>query len=73
MDDEHRVAQRLRVLRDLGFIKFIGQRRIKEVQPLTPPSPLRVNGRSHPFQPKLVVDSVSEFLLAAQVSFGRLN
>jgi hypothetical protein len=36
-------------------------------------SPLRVNGRSRPFQPKLVVDSVSEFLLAAQVSFGRLN
>jgi len=39
MDDEQRVAQRLHVLRDLGFIKFIGQRRIKEVQPLTPPSP----------------------------------
>ncbi len=36
-------------------------------------SPLRVNGRSHPFQPKLIVDSLSEFLLAAQVSFGRLN
>ena len=28
-------------------------------------SPLRVNVRSHPFQPKLVVNSVSEFLLAA--------
>ena len=30
-------------------------------------------GRSHPFQPNLIVDSVSEFLLAAQVSFRRLN
>ena len=36
-------------------------------------SPLRVNGRSDPLQPKLVVDSISEFLLAAQISFGRLN
>jgi hypothetical protein len=37
MDDEQRVAQRLQVLRDLGFVEFIGQRRIKEVQP--PDSP----------------------------------
>ena len=42
-------------------------------QPKLSRSPLRVNGRSSHFQPKLVVDSVSEFLLAAQVSFGRLN
>jgi hypothetical protein len=33
----------------------------------------KVTSGSYPFQPKLIVDSVSEFLLAAQVLFRRLN
>jgi hypothetical protein len=36
-------------------------------------SPFRVSVRLHPFQPKLVVNSAPEFLLAAQVSFGCLD
>jgi hypothetical protein len=44
-----------------------------EMRPLAPPKSASGKGRSHPFQPNLIVDSVSEFLLAAQVSFRRLN
>jgi len=47
--------------------------RLLTAEDASTPGTMTVIGRSHPFQPKLVVDSVSEFLLAAQVSFGRLN